>query len=460
METRDRNDVTLTGIRLASWSLTQLRDEARSFDRQLVLMNTRLAEPTMLHVRYEILWSRFDYLLTSTETNAVRSVNDNVGKIEKLFVRFKALESVVSGLSNAQYDDRSLKLLRSDWGAIHKDINALVIENMIGGETGNLTEKMDRDLNQLANMRTVLLILLAAGFFYFLFAIFYLRRQFRKDPLTGLANRRYLEEHGLVTEQDIYVVCEIRNFQQVQTEHGGAEADNLIAFCAKKLSNSISNLDTLIHLSYGIFVIIKRGCRKTPETITAEIVARSSFDWKIAHTSVPVRFAAGTDPGEPSKAENRPWQIRHHNALRALNHALLTDKNFYVSNSALISKFDFRAQVLSELVHFFRGEPTNISLSLVYQPIVHVNSQKTLAGAEVLVRAKLNDEVSVPPDVLVNICESQGLGSNFGEWLFRKIGDEAAQIFSILRFQGFLSINLNPSMILIRNKVSEHYPEI
>ncbi|SFD96322.1 EAL domain, c-di-GMP-specific phosphodiesterase class I (or its enzymatically inactive variant) [Marinobacter sp. DSM 26671] len=454
MEAKDRKDVTLSGIRLASWSLTQLRDEARSFDRQLVLMSTRLAKPEMLYVRYDILWSRFDYLLTSTESYAVRSVNDNVTRIESLFSQFKTLDAVVSRVSNGEYDERSLQLLKADWRALHKDINALVIENMVGGETGNLTEQFDKDLEQLAEMRTVLLILLAAGFVYFVFAILYLRRQFRKDPLTGLANRHYLEKKGSVSEQDLVIVCEIRDFQQVQTEHGGAEADQLIALCAKKLSECISSLDTLIHLSYGVFVIVKRDCRKAPEYVTSEVIACSSFDWEIANTSVPIRFVAGADPGEPDEEVSRPWQIRHQNALRALNHSLLNDHNFCIIDNELLSKFDFRAEVLGELVRFFRGEPTKISLSLVYQPIVQIDKQKTVAGAEVLLRAKLDNETFVPPNVIVDICERHGLGSKFGAWLFQKVGNEASQLFSVLRFQGFLSLNLNPSLI------NESLPEI
>lgn len=444
---RDRSDITLSGIRLASWSLSQFRDEARSFDRQLVFMDTRLANPTMLYVRYEILWSRFDYLLTSAETAAVRRVNDNTIKVENLFDQFKALDPVVSRIANNNIDSRSLELLRIDWQDVHKGIKELVIENMVGGETGHITVEFDNDLQQLAQMRLTLLVLLAGGFVYFLFAIAYLRKQFRVDPLTALANRHYLSKYCVVTEQDLYIVCEIRNFQQVKTEYGGADADNLIARSAERLEQCIAKGDSLIHLSYGVFVIIKRDCRKTPNSIISVIIARSSFDWEISNTSVPIRFAAGADPGDPGRTTNRTWQTRHQSALLALNSCLQNDQNYCVSNKALLSNFNFRAEVLGELVRFFKGEPTKISLSVVYQPIVLIDKQKTVTGAEVLLRAKLNDTTQVPPNVLVDICESHGLGHSFGEWLFRKVGHEASQLFSVPKFQGFLSINLNPSLV-------------
>lgn len=446
MVARDRNDVTLSGLRLASWSLTQLRDEARSFDHQLVLMSTRLSNPTMLFMRYEILWSRFDYLLTSSETAAVRRVNDNTARIEELFQRFKALEPLVLSVSSNKSESSSLALLGKDWQDIHAGLKELVIENMVGGETGNITVEFDKDLQLLAQMRSILLILLSGAFVYFLFAIAYLRKQFRIDPLTGLANRHYLSKRGVVTEQDLYIVCEVRNLQKVQTEHGGAEADNLIACCASKLAQFIDQGDSLVHLSYGAFVIIKRGCHDTPESTIAAIITRSKFDWEISNTSVPIRFAAGADPGAP-EATNRSWQTRHQSALLALNNSLQNNQNFTVSNEALLANFNFRARVLRELVHFFSGQSSKISLSVVYQPIVHPDKQMTVAGAEVLLRAKLDNTTPIPPNLIVDICESNGLGDIFGEWLFRKVGHEASQLFSVLRFQGFLSINLNPSLI-------------
>lgn len=447
MEARDRQDISLSGIRLASWSLTQLRDEARSFDRQIVLMDTHFAKPKMLYVRYEILWSRFDYLLTSDETTAVRSVNNNIIKIRELFDQLKAAETAVSRIADVGVEENSLELLNNDWRVIYAGINELVIENMVGGETGNLTQQFDEDLEQLTQMRSIFLLLLAGGFVYFVFAILYLKRQFRKDPLTGLPNRHSLDIKDVVTEQDLYIVCEIRDFQRVQTEHGSHEADNLIGLCAQKISRSIGPKNTLVHVSYGAFVIIKRDYQKTPQSITADIVDSSSFDWHVGHTSVPIRVAAGGDPGDPKSEQNRIWQTRHRNALRALNQSLRHETDFWISNKNLLEKFDFRAQVLRELVRFFRGEPTKINLSIVYQPIVQVTKGKTIAGAEVLLRAKLYDDTPVAPNILVDICEANGLGKRFGEWLFQKIGNEASQLFSVLRFQGFLSINLNPSII-------------
>lgn len=447
LESRDRRDVSLSGMRLAAWSLTQLRDEARSFDRQLVLADTRHGNPSMLTVRYEILWSRFEYLLDSKEASVMRRFNNNEEKIEQLFLRFQDLDVTISRIAEDGLNDRLLGVVKADWRQIYTRVNELVIENMVGGETGNLTEQFDEDLNKLTILRTALLALLVGMFVYFLFAIAFLRKQFLQDPLTGLPNRHYFERMGNITERDLCLVFVIKKFQDIQTEHGGEKTDGLIVSCANRLKECITSSDVLIHLSYGEFLIIKRDHQGSVNSLISDLLIRSSFDWETNHTSVPIHFYVGADQGQPHNGKNRSATTRHQNALRALNEAALNNKDFRVSNHELLSRFDFRAEVLGELVHFFRGQPNKIQLSVVYQPIVRTDNNKTVVGAEVLLRAKLWGDTPVPPNVIVDICESHGLGTDFGHWLFTRVGHEASQLFSVLRFEGFLSINLNPALI-------------
>lgn len=450
VESRDRKGISLTGLRLASWSLTQLRNEANAFDRQLVLLQTKLSNPAMLSVRYEILWSRFDYLLTSQESKAIRMFNDNAVRIEELFSDYMDLNAAVLQLTSEPLNQQTFDQLKYDWQLIKRHINELVIENMVGGETGNLTEQFDKDLNRLTHIQYVLLLLLSAGLLYFVFMIIFLIKQSRLDPLTGLPNRNYLRTKRHVTERDLYFVCEINNFQKVQTEYGAYEADTLIKKCAEKLSGCISENDTLIHSSYGEFVILKPNTNADPATIALDLIARSAFNWEVTNTSVPIRLVVGVDPYDSALKEDRPWLERHQNALRALNQSIVKGTPFFVSNAQLVAKFNFRSKILRELVLFFRNEPTDIELSIVYQPIVRTDKRRTIAGAEVLLRARLGDGTSVPPNLIVDVCEQHGLGESFGEWLFEKIGSEVSYLYSIFRFSGFLSINLNPSLINAR----------
>ncbi|RBP30015.1 EAL domain-containing protein (putative c-di-GMP-specific phosphodiesterase class I) [Marinobacter pelagius] len=447
-EGRNRADISLSGLRLASWSLAQFRDEAKSFDREIILADTRIAQPVKLKIRYDVLWSRFEYLLTSDETYAVRRFNDNVAEIKHLFTRFKALDPIVSGLARNGIAENPLRQLRNNWRPIHTGINQLVIDNLIGGESGNLTQQFDHDLNQVSRIRTLLLVMLSAGLVYFLFALIYLKKQFKTDPLTGLPNRHFLRQRRAVTENDLYLVCEIKSFQTLQTDHGDSETDALIRESARKLARCISETDTLVHLSYGEFVIIRRDTSTDPARAAQKILDRSSFDWKTEHSTVPIQFAMGADPGNPELSENRSWRIRHTNALRALGHSLNKGADLTIADDNLISEYQFKRKVLRELVHFFRGHTfSDLSLSLVYQPIVRVDRNKTIAGAEVLLRCRLGDGTSVPPNIIVDICEHHQLGKVFGEWLLKQIASEASQICSVLRFDGFLSINLNPSLI-------------
>ncbi|MBD3657099.1 bifunctional diguanylate cyclase/phosphodiesterase [Marinobacter sp.] len=446
-EGRNRAGISLTGLRLSSWSLAQFRAEAESFEHEVILADTRIKQPIKLKISYDILWSRFDYLLTSDETFAVRRFNDNVAEIEHLFAKFKALDPVVSDLARYGIKENSLRQLESNWKPIHEGINQLVIDNLIGGDSGNLTQQFDQDLNQVSQIRTALLLMLSGGLIYFLFAFIYLKKQSKTDPLTGLPNRYFLAQKKAVKEDDLYIVCEIKSFQTIQTDHGDAETDALIRESAKKLADCISEEDSLIHLSYGEFVIIRRASSTPAETVRT-FIDRSSFDWKTVDSTVPIQFAMGADPGNRELTEDRSWRIRHTNALRALSHSLNKGLDLTIVDEKLISEYQLKRQLLRELVHFFRGNaPSNINLSIVYQPIVRVNRSKTIAGAEVLLRGRLGDDTPVPPNVIVDICEKHQLGQVFGKWLLNKIASEASQILSATRFDGFLSINLNPSLI-------------
>ena len=64
---RKLQSVSLSTIRMASWNLAQLGNEASAFDRELSLAANGVGDPDELTLRYDVLWSRYDYLLTGDE---------------------------------------------------------------------------------------------------------------------------------------------------------------------------------------------------------------------------------------------------------------------------------------------------------------------------------------------------------------------------------------------------------
>lgn len=445
---REQSGVSLKDIRLTSWSLTQFRTEAHMFDRSLFLAGTELADTTSLTIHYNILWSRFDYLLTSSETETLRRVNANPKRLKRLYAEYKALSPFISALANGESDAETLSLTRQQWADINMNINQLVIENLVGGEAENITAKYKTDLDQLRIIRVAILAILFGCFIYFIFVIRYLYTQFVIDTLTGKFNHNYLKRYNPVENSDSYIAIEIRNSQQIQTEYGGAEADELIKLCAERLEKHMHTNDLLLHVSYGQFAIVQKNSLKEGRRESVkQLIHAANFEWKINETTVPIGLIAGIDPAHQKNGPKREWRERHQNALRALCKALEHGNDYCISDDQLCSEFDIKTKVLKELVNFFRFGSSNLKLWLVYQPIVRAAHNTEVAGAEILLRARVDDQIDVPPNTIVNICEQHGLGKELGRWIFRQAALECEHLFSVMNFKGFLSINLNPSMI-------------
>jgi EAL domain-containing protein (putative c-di-GMP-specific phosphodiesterase class I) len=245
-----------------------------------------------------------------------------------------------------------------------------------------------------------------------------------------------------------YIVLEIQNSQEILTEHGGAEADTLAQLCAGELIKVIQKHDLLIHTSYCQFVIVKRNSLPNDSgPIVDQLINRANFEWTIGDAKVPIRFVAGIDPAVCDEHATRCWHTCHRNALRSLNYALEKQTNYCVSDNEMRLAFDKRAEILRGLVKLLRHNKGDLELQLVYQPIVTAMFSARIAGVEVLLRGRLNDGIDIPPNQIVDICEQNGLGKDLGIWILRQAALESAHLFSTMNFNGFLSINLNPSMI-------------
>jgi hypothetical protein len=205
LNARERNHVSLQDIRLASWGLTQIRNEASMFDKYLLLADSELANPLSLTVNYDILWSRFTYLLDSSEASPLHYLDSNTKNIEDLYTRFDQLSKPVADIASGTSDAATLALVRKQWDGINVGIRQLVIENLIGGESGNITKQFDRDLDQLRIIKLGLLIMSWSMLSYFAFAFIYLRKQFSIDSTTKTYNRNYLQRKYVVKKSDTAV---------------------------------------------------------------------------------------------------------------------------------------------------------------------------------------------------------------------------------------------------------------
>lgn len=441
---RRLQSVSLGAMRMASWNLAQLGNEANSFDRELTLVARGVGDTDQLTLRYDILWSRYDYLLNSKESEPTRRHDDNEERLRNLFDGLQALEQPIE--ANLALPVTDWSNLVAQWQVQKTDIQQLVIDNFVGNEASRLFSDVEASRDRLANLRFLTLLALAGVFIYLALAITFARRQSRTDPVTGLPNNHYLNTIKTLSADCTIATCEIRGFQLVLSDHGNSGANELLRQFVRKLRSSLSSGDELIQVSQGEFVILlspRPG--QSPEDIAERLVSATTFDWQIENSVLHVSAVFGVDPSCERHCPD--WNTRYQQSHRALEQAHIDGCSYYVNREDLRRRLGEERKIHAGLLKFFNNEPGSLQLNLVYQPIVSARNRNLVTGAEVLLRCKDRDIGFVPPNRVVDLCERFGLGLALGQWLFRQIAAETRPLYQEMGFTGNLSINLNPAML-------------
>lgn len=444
IQDRKLQSVSLNALRMASWNLAQLDNEAGELDFQIRLAASGVGDADNLLLRYDILWSRYDYLLNSEESAPTREHDDNEQRLHNLFAELRDLEGAIQDL--AEGGDGSWVEVLAAWEPQKDEIRDLVTDNFVGDETSRLMTSVQASRNRLANLRFMTLGAMIAVFIYFALAMVFVRRQSRTDPVTGLPNSNYLRTVRRVSPERIIVACEIRRFQLVISDYGNEGANELTHLFVRKLRKCLFSGDELIQISQSEFVMFLSPREGISLQQTARfLVEATTFDWRQPESVLHISAIFGIDP--PCDGEGSGWPIRYQQAHRALAQAHEEGHSFFINGEDLRKRIEEETQIHSGLIRFFNHEPCPLKLHIVYQPIVSTMDRNYITGAEVLLRCQHESLGAIPPNRVVDLCERLGLGGHFGRWLFRRIARETADLYRDLGFHGSLSINLNPSML-------------
>jgi len=441
---RQLQAVSLSTLRMASWNLAQLGNEASAFDKELALAAKGVGDQDALTLRYDVLWSRYDYLLNGAESRATRKHEDNEQRLEDLFKELRALEKPI--LSGVEKESENLNSVLELWNQQKTGIQQLVIDNFVGDEASRLVTAVEESRYRLANLRIFTLAALVSVFLYLALAIAFVRRQSKEDPVTGLPNSQYLHSIRGVSARKAIITCEIRGFQLVLSDFGTEGGNDLLRAFARKLKNELRTGDELIQASQsGFLMFVTLNQSEDIEALTERLVQATTFDWRTGDSVLHVSAVLGVDP---QCEDNCPgWNIRYQRAHRALSQARLEGRDYYINREDLRRRIEEDRLVHTGLIRFFNNEPSTLHLSLVYQPIVSSENIRLVTGAEVLLRCRDERVGFVPPNRVVDLCERYGLGVALGRWLFRQIARETQTLYRNLNYAGNLSINLNPSML-------------
>jgi diguanylate cyclase (GGDEF)-like protein len=236
------------------------------------------------------------------------------------------------------------------------------------------------------------------------------------DELTGLANRRALEQRIRASYSEgvraQIALIDLDDFKAINDRLGHDVGDQLLAAVAARLSKVVRSGDTVARLGGDEFAVL---LPRTPPEVADRIVAGlgASLAEPIAvgphrllvRASIGVADSAGTaDPFEP---------------LRRADIAMYAAKVTGGRHLRYTPELDAQAKEHAELGAELRSALDDGQFFLMYQPIVVLPEGRTV-GVEALVRWRHPQRGLVSPVEFIPVAEHNGLIVELGEWILRE----------------------------------------
>ncbi len=243
------------------------------------------------------------------------------------------------------------------------------------------------------------------------------------DAITGVNNRhafneRLAAELGLArsTGQRVALVyIDLDNFKTLNDTFGHTAGDGLLRQVANRLQSVIRHSDSISRMGGDEFAVILRQ-NMDDEALGQygeRIISVFEPPYTEAGQQVNVTCSAGIATF-PDDAQDMDALVS--NADTAMYRAKETGKNRCVRFDASMNQALVRRQTIE---HALRAELENGSgLALHYQPLFSARD-KTVVGAEALLRWTHAELGSVPPLEAISVAEDSGLIVPLGYWVLR-----------------------------------------
>jgi diguanylate cyclase (GGDEF)-like protein len=236
-----------------------------------------------------------------------------------------------------------------------------------------------------------------------------------QDPLTGLANRAYAEDHidGLLAtgngEPFALVIVELRNVREINVALGHPVGDEALREVARRLRQNVDPGDLVARLSANQFLIVLHSCSSERATLLArQLVGVIHAGLHLRDVSLDVQVQAGfsqhPDHGAASRELLRRAQLALEDTLGGRNPV-----------SAYRPGRDEAQRRRLQLAAGLRTAIETDALRLVFQPELHLASG-TITQLEALLRWKHPALGDLSPGEFVPIAEHTGSSRLLTSW--------------------------------------------
>jgi diguanylate cyclase (GGDEF)-like protein len=256
-----------------------------------------------------------------------------------------------------------------------------------------------------------------------------LLRLSRTDPLTGLENRRAVDEklreywsewqHSGASFAAILI--DVDFFKKYNDCYGHQEGDRCLVLVANALGNAIAQFEGSIGRYGGEeFIVLARVERREQVTVLCEVIRHTVESLGLMHelrrdgmsavtVSVGAALTRRQTGGRLEKVINE--------ADRALYLAKASGRNCF----RLFDPNDPQSSDESEnIAALLKIAIAQGLVSMVYQPIQNVASGR-LDAVEALMRLRMLDGTQVPPSLFVPVAERTGAILELGRWALRTV---------------------------------------
>ncbi len=264
-----------------------------------------------------------------------------------------------------------------------------------------------------------------------------------KDPLTGLHNRRYLEENfenfAASHPTFVAVTMDLDNFKTINDTEGHTIGDELLRELGLRLSALTGPDDLVVRLGGDEFLIFKS--MPTSDVTVIDMLAQEIEQtvvnpYRIAGNIYEISTSMGV-ASYPEHGKDRLTLIRHVDI--AMHVAKNSGRNRYCwFHAALAENAAHRRRIERRL----REALETNAFELHYQPVFDTRTSE-LIGAEALVRLRDAEGAPIPPSAFIPVAEAAGLIEPLGDWVLRTGLAQLAQWRSAGHTELHLAINIS-----------------
>lgn len=279
-----------------------------------------------------------------------------------------------------------------------------------------------------------------------------------RDPLTGLANRAFLESRLTEAigrfrrnaENFALLMLDLDHFKKVNDVLGHQTGDALLKEVAVRLLEHTREIDTVARIGGDEFVIIQTGIGSLDDVqqLSDRLLRSLASPYNLEGREVSIGASIGFVLASQSNLDPTEFMRRADIALyRAKDGGRNRSKFFSDSMDAEVRR---RVGIENSLR---QALPSGEGLEVHYQPQLDISGQ--IRGVEALLRWKHPVYGNLQPSEVVPIAEEMGLIQELGEFVFRQ-ACQAAALFPNL----FVAVNVSPLQFGPLNLLSDSFKTI